>query len=217
VFENVEEGIAYDPNNSVPWKTVYRHWSVSDDCGNTADVYQTISIFDTKSPTFQNYASNVVYECDDVPLNPIEVRYSDECDSNPSATLDKWEGPSDCLELGTIIYTWTVIDYVEHSATFSQTITVVDTTPPVFEGYVQDTIDVECDSGFVQPAMLATDNCDPDLTTVPTTETYDIDFRCVDKYMVLWIWTATDKCGNKASYTKTVNVDDTTPPELLCV
>jgi hypothetical protein len=216
VSEEVVETISYSSDNSIPWKTVYRHWKVEDNCGNLASWDQTIKIFDTKNPTFQKYASNVVYECDDVPTSPPEVRYSDECDANPSASLETYREASDCLDLGMIIYTWTVTDYVDHSASFSQTVTIVDTTPPVFQGYANDVLDVECSDEFVQPIMTATDNCDPDLTVIPERQTYNNDLTCEDRYLELWRWNVEDSCGNAASYSKTVNVDDTTPPELVC-
>jgi hypothetical protein len=216
VSEEEVETISYNADNSVPWKTVYRLWSVADNCGNSNSWAQTIKIFDTKNPEFHKYATNVVYECDDVPTSPPEIRYSDECDSNPSASLQTYRGESTCLELGIIIYTWTVTDYVDHSATFSQTLTIVDTTPPVFQGYAEDTLNVECKSGFEQPEMTAKDNCDPELQVNPSKVTYDNDYECEDRYLELWVWDVADECGNEASYTKTVNVDDTTPPELIC-
>jgi hypothetical protein len=199
-----------------PIKRITRKWSVSDNCGNTKDASQLIEVYDTKFPYFGQYESDILAECDDVPGIPDNIIARDDCDANPTS----WFVPSDdsgtCAQSGYLYREWSVQDSVGHLSSFSQTVTIVDTTPPVLAGYQEDTIDVECDSVPTYHDMTATDNCDQDVSVTWKDTKVDPDYMCDDQYILFWTWTAEDDCGNSATYTKTINVDDTTPPTLHC-
>jgi hypothetical protein len=207
----------YTLAQSTAMKTVTRHWRVSDNCGNVAEDFQTILVYDTKWPYFVSKIKDVVAECDDVPEIP-QVVVKDDCDDNPKLWLQPGEETAPCEDEGTLIRIWYVEDHVGHKTSLEQVVTIVDTTPPEIAGYVQDTISVECDAVPLITAfsLTATDNCDNDVDVVPTQTKVDPFYACEDQYLWFYTWTASDNCGNTASYTKTISVDDSTPPVLSC-
>ena len=63
----------------------------------------------------------------------VTVAAEDNCDDDVDITYDGEEiVPGDCEGSYTIIRTWTATDHCLNSVSQSQTITVIDTTPPVF-------------------------------------------------------------------------------------
>ena len=137
----------------------------------------------------------------------------DNCDDTPDLDYDDVFAPNTppCDYTGTITRTWTATDYCDNVTTCVQTITVQDTTDPVITCPADVT--VECDSVPAVATATATDNCDP----APVV-TYDGEVRtdgyCEDYYTLARTWTATDDCGNSASCTQTITVQDTTAPVL---
>jgi len=94
-----------------------------------------------------------------------------------------------------------------------QTIQVVDTTPPDLTLPPDDTI--ECDEPQ-DPSNTGTatalDNCDGPV--VPTWSDRTVPGRCPNEFTIVRTWTATDSCGNASSRDQTIQVVDTTPPDL---
>jgi hypothetical protein len=73
-----------------------------------------------------------------------------------------------------------------------------------------ETITVECDEVPDVPMMVASDCNDFEQTfTECITET-----GCPSEYSILRHWSATDLCGNTSHVFQTINVEDTTAPEL---
>jgi hypothetical protein len=97
--------------------------------------------------------------------------------------------------------------YLDNS---SQTVTVVDTTPPVLTCASNKT--VACGTAWTFDAPVATDNCSG--TNVTLTFTTVTNGVCPQVFTRTW--TATDLCGNTNSCSQTVTVVDTTPPVFTC-
>ena len=113
---------------------------------------------------------------------------------------------------GTITSTWTATDACGNTTTATQTLTVVDNTPPVLVGVPADAT-VQCDAIPAPPTVTATDNCDPTIT-VNYTESINVTDGCGT---ITRTWTATDACGNTTTATQTLTVVDNTPPVLVGV
>jgi subtilisin-like proprotein convertase family protein len=189
-------------------ETITRSWTFTDACGNVgATVTQTITVQDTQAPVIAGTPAAIAVQCiGDVPAM-IDLNYTDNCDVNGTVTgADVSDGAS-CPE--TITRTWTFTDACGNNATETQTITVNDTQVPVFAAPPAN-VTVEC-TGDV-PAMTDlgwTDNCDG-AANVTGTDGALIGGPCGGT--ITRTWTYTDACGNNATVTQTITVDDTTLP-----
>ena len=116
--------------------------------------------------------------------------------------------------------TWTAIDECGNTRIHVQTITVIDTTLPVFNGSgpsiqsVQSSnlpqdITVECINVPVAEELTATDNCGTATVIYLQTRT---NGNCPSNYTLTRVWTATDECNNVTTHTQVITVQDTIAP-----
>jgi HYR domain len=133
---------------------------------------------------------------------------SSPCCTNISITVFSTVTNGICPQL--ITQTWVITDCLGHVANCSQTVTVVDTTPPVLACSTNKT--VECGSVWDFDKPLATDDC---CTNVSVLAWNTITNGNCPK-LVTRTWLAIDCCSNTAACTQTVTVVDTTPPMITC-
>ena len=98
-----------------------------------------------------------------------------------------------------------------NSTVETQTLTVEDTEAPILSGIPADAT-VACGSIPAPATPTATDVCDTNV---------EINFSeisepgtCVDSYILIRTWTAIDNCGNTATASQTLIVEDTEAPVL---
>ncbi|MCP4580979.1 MAG: T9SS type A sorting domain-containing protein [candidate division Zixibacteria bacterium] len=200
------------PNGCDQSYVLTRTWTATDDCGNSAQCVQTITVDDTTPPTFdQTCPADVTVECDNVPLAPL-LSATDNCDPAPIVTFDETTTPNGCDQSYVLIRTWTATDDCGNSAQCVQTITVDDTTPPTFDQACPTDVTVECDAIPAAPILTASDNCD--LSPTVSFDETTTPGGCPQEYVLTRTWTATDDCGNSAQCVQTITVDDTTPPQF---
>src|SRR5204862_107204 len=110
-------------------KTITRTWDAVDACGNhSATVSQTITVVDTTPPTIGAAGANATIECTATPSFTAPTA-TDACGAATVNLLGDATSVNGCTK--TITRTWDAVDACgNHSSTVSQTITVVDTTPP---------------------------------------------------------------------------------------
>src|SRR5204862_3743982 len=98
----------------------------------------------------------------------------------------------------------------------SQTISIVDTTPPNLT-CADDQI-VECNQPFAFTRPTAVDACDGTNVVIEITSTAtNVTFpRCPGLFSVRRTWRAIDSCTNESFCNQTVSIVDTTPPNLTC-
>ncbi|XOV68837.1 MAG: CUB domain-containing protein [Fluviicola sp.] len=192
-------------NNTCP-ETITRTYRVEDGCGNFVDVQQLIIIEDTQAPVLDPSPANVAVQCAaDVPAM-VNLGWTDNCDGAGTVTGADVSDGQTCPE--TITRTWTYTDACGNTATETQTITVHDTQAPVLVAPPAN-VTVEC-AGDV-PAMTDlgwTDNCDGSGTVTGA----DVSDGQTCPETITRTWTYTDACGNNATVSQTIIVDDTTPP-----
>ena len=85
----------------------------------------------------------------------------------------------------------------------------IDTTPPVITLNGDNPMTIECGSGFTDPGASAIDDVDGNISVDISN---GVNATEVGTYEV--IYTATDNSGNTSSETRTVYVQDTTPPAM---
>ncbi|MBF4518414.1 gliding motility-associated C-terminal domain-containing protein [Flavobacterium sp. ANB] len=198
-------------------------WTVSDDCGNISDSFtQVITIEDNTKPTWTTAAAdlNLTLQCSDtqglIAAQALFPTASDLCDAdvtNIVKTSGQFVASSSCSNAGTYTNVWTVSDDCGNiSDSFTQVITIEDTTKPIFIGDLPTDITVSCDA-VPEPAVLeVSDNCSGNLPIVFSEVKSNIQNECATNYTLTRTWTTSDCSSNTASYTQIVTVKDTTPP-----
>ncbi|MDQ6471839.1 gliding motility-associated C-terminal domain-containing protein [Flavobacterium sp. LHD-80] len=198
-------------------------WTVKDACGNTSQTFtQIITIQDTTAPTWttQTASLNKTIECSDEQalasaqaLFPVATDLCDTDLKNIVKVSGQFVASEGCSNAGTYTNTWTVKDDCGNTSdTFTQVITIQDTTAPVFSGELPTDITVSCDAVPEPADIQASDNCSGDLPIVLAETKTDIKNECGTEYTLTRKWTTSDCSGNTVSFTQIITVRDTTPP-----
>lgn len=187
---------------------ITRKWIASDVCGNTALLTQTVTVQDTKSPSFINVPpAFITVECDEDNNNNVDPIAVDGCDGNPSLLLDIKYKPylNGCVNNYTAIYTWTAGDKCGNTTQYVQYIFVVDTTAPEIKCPENIVMNSEVPMVVTWPQPKAYDFCDglilPKQTKGPVNGSI---FNPGTKTLIEY--TATDGCGNTETCTFTVSI-----------
>ena len=143
--------------------------------------------------------------------NPATVELGDSY-VDAGATSDGGEtvitsGTVDTNVVGTYTLTYTATDLAGNTGTATRIVNVVDTTAPLVVINGINPITVELGSTYSDAGATVTD-----LDTFTLSTDSDVDTSVVGTYSV--VYTATDASGNSASATRTVFVEDTTPPSI---
>ena len=83
---------------------------------------------------------------------PVNVTATDNCDSDPTITLDETTLPGSCAGSFILIRTWTATDDCGNSTTAVQTINIGDNEAPVFTNIPADET-INCGTTFPAPCM----------------------------------------------------------------
>jgi len=188
---------------------VIRHYTATDACGNqSAEFVQIIHLFDNVAPT-ANPISNVTVQCNQsVPA--YTPNWSDNCDSELETSFVQSATTGDACS-STYTQTWTAEDDCGNITTRTRTVTIIDTTDPVFANVPSNaTFDCDYEGNIVLSNPTATDNCDTDVqvTLVVTTTAGS----CPAEMVYTYTWTAVDNCGNDRVVTRTVSIVDNDGP-----
>jgi hypothetical protein len=184
---------------------VYR---AQDNCGNNSFASQTITVEDTEAPYFTNCPESVTIECDQpIPaaLTTEEVGAMDACTGVENVVFSETSEAEGCTRVITRRYA--AVDFCGNRSDCYQTITIVDTTPPVITTPADVTY--ECDEEVVLEDGTVVDNCNLFSVTI---ELDTLEGECPNSYVIIRTWTATDVCQNSSQASQTINIVDTTGP-----
>src|SRR6185369_14269086 len=109
-----------------------------------------------------------------------------------------------------VVRTWRATDSCGNASTCTQTISVVDTTPPVILCATNKSVEAGGTISFDPPT--ATDAGRTNSIVIVSTVTNAVGCG----YNVVRTWRATDACGNASTCAQTISLVDTTPPVILC-
>ncbi len=187
---------------------ILREFIATDACGNASETTQIIFVEDTTAPVFTFVPEDYTAECsDDQPM--LDAEAMDAC-GMVDIVLDESTDYNGCLASYTLTRVWTATDDCGNSASASQTITIEDTTAPVFE-MVPESYALECLSDPVYDEVVVSDNC----SAVELSLLVDTVFSdCENVYDIVRSWTASDLCGNASAVSQTISIVDTTAPQL---
>ncbi|MCB9319003.1 MAG: HYR domain-containing protein [Lewinellaceae bacterium] len=192
-----------------------RTWTFIDSSGNSSSVSQIITVSDTTPPLPPQPPANLALDCaaDIPPGAPLMA--IDNCNGaitvDPSAQLI----PGGCPNSFVMLRTWTFIDSCGNSSSVNQTITVVDSVPPV-PPQPPANLALDC-AADIPPGtpLMAIDNCNGAITVNPTDQI--TPGGCPNNLVVVRTWTFIDSCGNSSSVNQTITVVDSVPPVAVCM
>ena len=201
-------GVEDDMTSGCAGGAITRTWSYTDQCGNPSMYVQTITVNAIPVVDWTStLPGNEDITCNDPIPTLLELEYSNN--SGIIGCLD--EGMVSATEVGTlvecgdqIVRNWEYLTICGDVITHMQTITLVDTDPPVFIAPPMDeTFDCILDVPIATD-LIWTDICDgTDL--VPVTED-DMTDDCTGG-SITRTWEYTDACGNPATHTQIITVN----------
>jgi gliding motility-associated-like protein len=196
-------------NLSCP-ETITRTYSVSDACGNSINVTQSIVILDDIFPTASNPAAINVQCIDDVPLPNINVitDAADNCGTPVVAFVSDVSNNLSCPE--TIIRTYSVADACNNTIMVTQTIVVLDDIAPTASNPAP--MILACGEALPPPDIAvvtdATDNCAA--PTVAFVSDVSNGQSCPET--ITRTYSITDICGNFTLVTQEIVLPDSEAP-----
>lgn len=149
---------------------------------------------------------NIQVECNAIPSEP-DLTASGGC-SAVVVSFTATTSPGICPNSFAIERTWTATDDCGTSVEHTQTVEVFDTTPPSFVEDIATNLEATCETIPQAPVLTATDNCTESLGIVFTESPAG---SCEEGYTILRTWSTTDNCGNSASITQTITVQNPPP------
>jgi hypothetical protein len=217
-----------DPDNAA---ILERTWYVTDESGNQRSCEQVINIIKPDLADVVFPSDTIVY-CPIPNTNPdsLGVPTIGGIPIDPFCEIVSWHTDlsSDiCNGSFVITRTWNVMDWCDlTTVTDQQTITVLDTTPPVLlclDDLSLVTAEDNCEAPLTLPESGATDSCGEDsliqimiiIDGVPGYMEGDVVDLDVGNHLVSY--RATDDCGNVSTCSFNAEVLDTITPVLNCL
>ncbi|MCG8720961.1 gliding motility-associated C-terminal domain-containing protein [Tenacibaculum finnmarkense] len=204
-------------------KTITRTWILTDDCGNSTQKDQIITVEDNIKPTFTapkdvtiSTDANCAFDVS-VAKTGVVSDEADNCSTGLKATFTDVETKGSCDGSKTITRTWNLTDDCGNSTQKDQIITVEDNIKPTFTGELPQNITVSCDEIPEVAVLSVSDNCSlsSDLELVYTQNVTRIADQCDSEYIITRTWNLKDCAGNISSYTQQIKVVDNDAPELV--
>jgi hypothetical protein len=213
--------------NFFPVGTTTITYTATDSAGNTATATQHVTVTDGTPPLIaappdatytclsevpaaaaSQATSGTILDDNGSPLPPQPP--SDNCGTPLVTVAETSSGAGSAASPKIITRVFTATDAAGNSASSTQTITVIDSTPPTISLNGASSLTVECHVAFTDPGATGSDNCSGAVTVARTGA---LDVETPGTYTLSYA--ATDAVGNtSAPVTRTVTVVDTTPPAI---
>lgn len=200
---------------------ITRTYQGTDAAGNVGQCVQTFTVADTIAPTCADLPQVFVQCFDDIPpANESQVACEDNCLRGCTVQWvdDEENGGAGCSDDPLIVTrTYRATDYCGNTTDVTQTIWVIDVTPPTILHKPDDVVG-QCDVVITPPdpnAIDAIDNCGGDVEVIWICDESNDGSGCPDDPLITTrTYHAIDLCGNIRVVTQTFTVIDDTPPEI---
>jgi hypothetical protein len=194
-------------------ETIIRTWTAVDECENEATCEQSIRREDNDAPYWTSaLPGDLNLDCgEDIP-EQATLTASDACQGEVEVQAAQSSSTEGCET--TVLYVWTADDGCGHVITHTQTITIVDETPPTLS--CPPNVELECGAAS-DPAntgtATATDACGT-ATVTYTDEVEETEPECADLATITRTWRAEDDCGNVATCEQIIDFVDDEAPQI---
>lgn len=207
-FIGTVSGVESDNFDDCNGGTIIRTWTYVDNCGNSGEHIQTITIAPLISPSFINAPANDTVDCAEIPQNFPDLIYTNNMegsclikDSVAATIIEDYD-----LCGGTIQVQWSTTDVCNNPIDHSQLINVRASTQASFINLPQD-ITVSCDSIPTETPRLTYTNSDTSCLIEGSVEpivTRDVDHN---GGTILYSWEFTDVCSRTITYPHLITVE----------
>lgn len=231
---DIEPTDACSPADSITWTfadsvtsgfypyqfTLDRVYSATDLCGNTTTDTMVISVIDTVAPTWTYLPPDTTILCDQwEDYLVIQPEATDNCD--PNVVGPEGEGASDttivegeCIGEFVVFLTFELEDQSGNTISYVQQITAVDTIPPTFVYFPEDTV-LSCEEVWPLP----TDSAEWMATAEDNFCPFGVSWNdsivagdCPGDSILYRTFTAIDDCDNTTSQVQVISIVDTIGP-----
>lgn len=190
-------------------------YSVRDPSGNPAiPLFRAVSVQDSLAPTLSLLgAPAMTLECGVEPYVEPGAMAQDVCTGDLSEAIAINNSAVDTGTEGTYPVAYQVADIHGNTTAATREVSVEDTLPPMLSLLGSPTVTLECGSGgYVEPGATASDACHGDLTSAIAISG-SVDATTRGTYLVNY--SVVDGSGHSTTQVRTVEVGDTTAPEVL--
>ncbi len=162
---------------------------------------------DSTNPWFEGFIPEPTISCDG-DLSTLIPEVYDSCDTLVEMAIYEEITPGNCSGSYDIFRIYRAFDDNGNQCLETQTIHVVDETGPEISG-LEDLIEIGCGDNYVIEQPLFSDNCSGVESVDFSTESFVAPNNLNE---VIYLWSATDGCGNVSSAQTTVRIIDNTYP-----
>jgi hypothetical protein len=196
-------------------EVITRTWTATDASTNSSTCTQIITVLDTVDPVI-SCPVDMTLECGDdtSPANTGTATGTDLCGAVTVSFVDT--SSSGCGNTEVITRTWTATDECSNTTTCSQVITVLDTVDPTISCPSNMTVSNDpglCEATVTYSVPTGSDTCGT-VSIVRTAGPSSGSAFPVGTTIITY--EATDDCGNTASCSFNIVVNDTEDPVIVC-
>ena len=187
--------------------------AVFDECGGGASCQFSVTVVSDTHPPLLTCPENFSVDCEAL-WNFGAPRTVDDC-SGTNVAL-KIIGTTTNTQCGHTYFAqrvWRATDLCGNSTTCTQTVNVVDTTPPLLLCKADRILECGVIWEFGVPAAF--ESCDETGVALSILSTVT-NALCGGTFNAARVWQAMDACGNTGTCTQSVTVVDTMPPAITC-
>ncbi|MDO4763927.1 MAG: T9SS type A sorting domain-containing protein, partial [Flavobacteriaceae bacterium] len=183
-------------------QTITYTWTATDECGNSTEHTQKITIVPAPKIAFTNLPTDQNVSCGNIPESVKTLETTGGC-SELTWDFEETKTQGNCPNSYTLQRVWTARDTCGDSQTHRQNIVVSDTESPSFVEVLP--IDITINQGDAIPPMAnltARDNCSANVD-IHTSRTESEENG---NQTITYTWTATDECGNSTQHTQRITI-----------
>ena len=192
-------------------ETITRTYRVADDCNNSVDVIQMITINDITPPTATNPASLYLNFNDTIPDQDITI-VTDEADNCGVPTVSfvaESKIQDHCTE--TITRMYSVTDACGNSINVAHDIIRTDNTPPT-ASQLNAMYLYGCNDGIPESDISLISDATDDYSNPTVSFFSDVIIEPSCPKTILRTYRVTDECGNFTTIEQVITIEDNLPP-----
>ncbi|MEM8906475.1 MAG: hypothetical protein AAGD05_01410, partial [Bacteroidota bacterium] len=183
------------PGSCPQEKIITRTWRATDNCGNTAECTQVITVEDNTGPVPPTITTILNVQCANQIPDPVALTAIDDCSGAIVANPVDAISPGACPTRFTLLRTWNFTDECNNTTPLTQTINILDNDPLVVMSCAPDRT-IECASDAIaQPYLMEVQTpCASDFTVSTQGPIISGTINCPGTTYT-YTYVATDACG----------------------